>query len=132
MKEKTVKLYQFNEIQDENLIKKILNNYSNINIDYEDWYHYTLEHYTEELEKIGLHSVKIEFSGFFSQGDGACFTGRYNMPSILKRVPSDIPSVDSLRVLLEKIGKNHEFYFNIIKNKYCNTVEKVLLKGWPN
>jgi len=34
----------------------------------------SLDYHKEELEKFGYNNVKILFSGFSSQGDGACFT----------------------------------------------------------
>jgi len=116
MKTKQVTLYNIGELKENfpEVYKKTIDRYNDINTDF-DWYEFTIQDYTDQLEKIGFHSVKIEFSGFSSQGDGACFTGGYNMPSILKRKQAEIPCIENLRILLEKIGINHEFFFNIVK-----------------
>lgn len=56
--------------------KKIIENYRDINVDH-DWYEYTIEDMTKILELLGFNDVKIEFSGFWSQGDGASFTAEF-------------------------------------------------------
>lgn len=38
---------------------------------------FIIDDYREILECIGFSDVKIYYSGFYSQGDGACFTGSY-------------------------------------------------------
>lgn len=38
---------------------------------------FIIDDYREILECIGFSDVKIYYSGFYSQGDGACFTGLY-------------------------------------------------------
>lgn len=41
-----------------------------------DWWEDIIDEFTSELESIGMDRVKCDFSGFYSQGDGASFTGR--------------------------------------------------------
>lgn len=41
-----------------------------------DWYESIIEEFQEDMEKIGMRDVEAEFSGFYSQGDGASFTGK--------------------------------------------------------
>jgi hypothetical protein len=43
-------------------------------LDYE-WESPIIEGFREEMEKCGIRDVKCMFSGFYSQGDGASFTG---------------------------------------------------------
>ena len=45
---------------------------------YEEWYELALENFKGQLETIGFSEVQINFSGFWSQGDGACFHGKYS------------------------------------------------------
>ena len=52
---------------------------------YEEWYELTLENFKGQLETLGFAEVQINFSGFWSQGDGACFHGKY----------SAVPTLDS-------------------------------------
>lgn len=99
--------------EDESVYRKILEKMSDINTDY-DWYEYTISYYTKELEKIGFRDIKIGFSGFCSQGDGANFTG--NWCSVTRKMEnSDIPCIQAIKILLEKIGKNHDWNFSIKK-----------------
>jgi hypothetical protein len=83
MKTKTikVKLYTFDELSDK---EKVLNEYRDINVDYDGWYNFVIENWQEKLEKLGYEDVKIYFSGFYSQGDGACFTAKVNIPKWIK------------------------------------------------
>lgn len=46
--------------------------YFNVEVDWWDWQY---EDFTEQMGAIGITVDKINFSGFYSQGDGACFTG---------------------------------------------------------
>lgn len=43
-----------------------------------EWYQWSLEQYAEEFAAVGVEvdAKDISFSGFWSQGDGASFTGR--------------------------------------------------------
>lgn len=69
---------------------KLLEEYRNVNVEH-DWWDGLFEDFVEQLAEIGItidtHEVKlmngktrqdsnIYFSGFWSQGDGACFEGR--------------------------------------------------------
>lgn len=40
-----------------------------------DWWDSTYEEWTEKLKEKGINIENIYFSGFWLQGDGACFTG---------------------------------------------------------
>ena len=41
---------------------------------YEEWYEDVISQFTKEMEKVGFSDVKVSFSGFGSQVDGARFT----------------------------------------------------------
>jgi hypothetical protein len=68
------KVYKFEELSDEAKQVAIDNN-RDINTDYE-WWNPMFEGFTELLEKQGFYETEIYFSGFYSQGDGACFDGK--------------------------------------------------------
>lgn len=59
----------------------LIQKYQDINVDH-DWWDDVYERFGEELEKVGIATNRgrqgfcIYFSGFHSQGDGACFEGR--------------------------------------------------------
>lgn len=67
----TYNVYKFEEL-DAKTQAKVLDNNRDFNVDHE-WYEFTLEDFREKLESLGFRDAKIYFSGFCSQGDGACF-----------------------------------------------------------
>lgn len=46
-----------------------------INVDDDSWHDIVLEDIEDELKEEGWNHVVVQYSGFFSQGDGASFTG---------------------------------------------------------
>lgn len=46
-------------------------------LDYE-WDEYTISDFKTILELIGYYNIECYFSGFWSQGDGACFSARFS------------------------------------------------------
>jgi hypothetical protein len=122
MEDYTIKIGTIEDWKKENekVYDRILEKMSDINTSYE-WYDFIIDEYTHELEKIGFRDIKIAFSGFYSQGDGANFTG--NWCSITRKMEnSDIPCIQELKILLEKIGKNHDWNFSIKKGygSFCS------------
>lgn len=53
------------------------------------WWESTEEYWVEKLEGLGIYTDtdKMHFSGFRSQGDGACFTGSINLREFLEAHP---------------------------------------------
>lgn len=76
------KLYSFDELPD-NIRKKVLNELRDINVD-QDWYYPIEEGLIEKLNEMGYDDVKISFTGFWSQGDGASFTANVDLEKWLK------------------------------------------------
>ncbi len=84
---------------------------------YEEWYEHTINDFKDSLESLGFAEVQINFSGFWSQGDGACFHGKY---SAVKKLDSyDYKGLETLHgslldskveyALLQHIGNySHE------------------------
>lgn len=70
MKELKIKAYTVNELSQE-AREKVLEKYHDINID-NDWYQPIVEGFDEDMAEWGVEA-KLRFSGFCSQGDGACF-----------------------------------------------------------
>lgn len=69
------KTYSFEELSDEAKQNAIENNREIASEGY-DWWDPIIEGAVEDLEAIGMKDVDIEFNGFYSQGDGASFTGK--------------------------------------------------------
>jgi hypothetical protein len=56
------------------LKQELLERYHDINVDY-DWWDSTYEDFMVDMSTKGINVDKMYFSGFWSQGDGACFEG---------------------------------------------------------
>lgn len=63
---------------DEDIQEKILEKHWDINVDYEEWWDFIYDDATEIGKLMGIDISRIYFTGFHSQGDGACFEGRYS------------------------------------------------------
>lgn len=77
MKTKTINLYTFNELSDsakERARDWWRKAFSGDNF----WAEYTEEEARQQANFMGFNVEKILWSGFASQGDGACFIGRWN------------------------------------------------------
>jgi len=75
-------MYQSNE-ELKQLKAELIEKYRSINVDY-DWWDCVYEDTKIEMETKGISVYDINFSGFYSQGDGACFIGRIDMVQFLK------------------------------------------------
>lgn len=71
MKTVQTKIYQINELSEEAREVAMSDWLDNGEIDLD----YLLEDFKSELANYGFTSVEIQYSGFWSQGDGASFTG---------------------------------------------------------
>jgi hypothetical protein len=85
------KLYRFDELSDE--IKEKLKDRHIIHME-DNWYDYTIEYCTDVLKILGMDIDSISFSGFWSQGDGANWTGTYgyrknNLKELIKKYPHE-------------------------------------------
>ena len=69
------KSYTFDELSPE-AKKHAIDSNRDYNIDSYDWWEPIIEGFAEEMEAIGMTDIDCQFSGFYSQGDGASFTGK--------------------------------------------------------
>ena len=74
--EKTFSIYELDDAARE----RALADHYDWNIGYDDWYEFVYEDAKRIGEILGFDLRKIYFSGFWSQGDGACFVGRTMFP----------------------------------------------------
>lgn len=65
--------YSFGELSPE-AQRNALENNRDINVDYDDWDEGVIEEFKGEMGEIGVDDIKVEYSGFYSQGDGATFS----------------------------------------------------------
>lgn len=94
MRNITTTVYKFSELSDE-AKEKAIANLSSINVDYDSWSEGVIEDATTIGKIIGIDIDKIYFSGFSSQGDGACFSGSYSyeknsVKAIKEHAPCDM------------------------------------------
>jgi hypothetical protein len=91
-------LYTIDELKENfpEVYKKAIEKNADINVDYA-WYDCIEYDYTEQLEKIGFYDLKIQFSGFYSQGDGASFSGKWYKNNV------DLSKVDIEELYSDKI-----------------------------
>ena len=88
MRTMEVKVYSFEELSEKSKATVIEKN-RDINVDYEDWAECLLDEWKAKLARIGFHEAEISYSGFSSQGDGACFDARhYDIPELAAAVYS--------------------------------------------
>lgn len=70
--------------------QKLIEKHWDINI-YDDWCEFTIDDFKTQMRSIGIEVDKAYFSGFSSQGDGACFEGSVvNWPLFLKAHGYDV------------------------------------------
>ena len=69
------KSYTFDELSPE-AKKHAIDSNRDYHIDSHNWWDPIIEGFTEEIEAIGMTDIHCAFSGFYSQGDGASFTGK--------------------------------------------------------
>lgn len=57
------------------LNQEVLEKYRYINVEDVEWWEHIFSDFEEDMSKHGVRVDQIYFSGFWSQGDGACFEG---------------------------------------------------------
>jgi len=96
------KVYKFNELNDEAKEKAIMDLHD-INTDF-DWWCFVFDDAIEIGKIIGIDIDKIYFSGFYSQGDGACFDGSYEYKKgALKNIRQHAPKDNDLHEIAESL-----------------------------
>lgn len=71
----------------------LMEKYRYINVEYDRWYEGVYFDFTQDmLDNYGIDVTEMHFSGFCSQGDGACFEGRVrDWDVFLKKLGYDSP-----------------------------------------
>lgn len=70
-----------------------------------EWYGGVFQRYIEDMLQDGFDIDEIYFSGFWSQGDGACFTGRVIDPALFLYAMNGKDGLPWTRKLLEAGGE---------------------------
>jgi arginyl-tRNA synthetase len=94
---------------------EILDKYRDWNV-YEDWHDYVYEDFKRDMDAIGIEVDKMYFSGFSSQGDGACFEGRVgDWPKFLESAGYTCPALIGLAAEswgLSVVHRGHYYHEN--------------------
>ena len=122
MKTITTNLYKFSELSkevQEKLLEK--NRYYETQLD--DWHDPITEGFTEDMAEAGFAEIETQFSGFYSQGDGACFMGRVTDLRLFmenfENLPQEVRDFDgAMEIAIIKRGTT-------FASRYChsNTIE---------
>lgn len=78
------KTFTFQELKKE-AREKALEELGQINVDYDGWSDWIIKDWTRRLDKLGYRNSEIYFSGFYSQGDGACFVAKVDILAWIKQ-----------------------------------------------
>lgn len=94
-----------------------------INVD-DGWWATTYgEIIQNDLKPNGFFDIEISFSGFWSQGDGASFTGRFDSSVYLEKLISENPTHHFRRLLqLIKAGLLDDYVATIKRDRWNNYV----------
>lgn len=71
---------------------------------YDEWWDSAYEDFKRIAGCMGIDVDEVHFSGFWSQGDGACFTGTWGMPtegSIVKNIRAYCQDEELIRIARE-------------------------------
>lgn len=107
-------LYKFDELSTESKERAITSFQEDEDYLAYEWDEDTINDFTTILELIGYYDIACCFSGFNSQGDGACFSARfYRNKRCLEKVKSYCPKEQEILDIVEQIQSEiplHEEY----------------------
>ena len=107
-------LYKFDELSTQAKKRAIISFQEDDSYLYYDWYQDTINDFETILELIGYYNITCYFSGFYSQGDGACFSARFSREKrCLQKVKSYCPKEEKILDIVEQIQSEiplHEEY----------------------
>ena len=110
----------FNELSPDRQ-KKEIENYRDINVNFHDWYDFIFEYFQEMLTILGFKDIKILYSGFWSQGDGACFEACFEVPENFKQWENRLKSLKDYAPCDEKL---HDAAARLLSKESLNELIK--------
>jgi hypothetical protein len=103
--------------------EEVLDQYRHTNVEHDDWWDCTYDDFTKRMHTTyGVEVEDIQFSNFWSQGNGASFTGYVSdLQKFLSFFPSDYPMI---HMMWEDGGEVHLRLTRGLDRRYCheNTV----------
>jgi len=123
MRQETLEVYKFNELASE-VQEKVIEKNRNWNVEYQGWADHLLDDWKCQLEEIGFEDVEIYYSGFWNQGDGACFeTKCFDFEKLVKHLDCKkyrhlLTIVDYLSGAIEK--NSYSNHYSHEKTRYVS------------
>jgi hypothetical protein len=103
--------YSFDELSAE-AQERAIESKRQINVDFDCWHEYTIDDAKECARILGIEVDKIYYSGFWSQGDGACFVGRYAYAKqSTKKIREYAPADTELHRIADELAAIQKRYF---------------------
>jgi hypothetical protein len=91
----TRSIFKFPELPDD-VKARALDGLRDINVDHSDWYESEFDWFKDCAKALGIEIENIYFTGFWSQGDGAQFTGSYSYRKGWRKALSEVASDPAL------------------------------------
>ena len=128
---KVYKVYSFSELSDS--AKQQALNDNSLNLD-NFWQECAIDDVKKIAALMGIDIKEVYFSGFFSQGDGACFIGDYeykkgSVKSVMEYAPQDTDLHDIVQTLASIQKRNfYQLYGSVSHSghyyhEYCTDIE---------
>jgi hypothetical protein len=107
----TRSIFKFSELPDD-VKERALDNFRTINFSDSDWYESEFDWFKDCAKALGIEIENIYFTGFWSQGDGAQFTGTYTYRKGWRKALSEVTSDPALISIGEalKAVQRRNFY----------------------
>lgn len=104
---------------------EILDKHRHFNTDHLDWWDSVYDDFKADMDAIGIEVDEMYFSGFSSQGDGACFEGRvYSWGDFLKSMGYEDPALIGLAeaAWLLRVSRRGHYYHENCTSFYSDMV----------
>lgn len=87
--------------------QEILDKYRDINVDFGDWSDSVIENFKERVLEYGVDCERVYYTGFYSQGDGACFNGQVvDLDKFMKAMGASWDDYPRTLDVLKKLGED--------------------------
>lgn len=133
MRIQETELYHFDELS-EDAQQKAIDNNRNWNTEGLDWWDAVYDDAKQIAEILGIEIDNIYFSGFSSQGDGACFVGRYRYtPQCRQKIREYAPQDTNLHKIADGLASLQRKWFYRLEatvthqghysHEYCTNID---------
>jgi hypothetical protein len=122
MKEIITKVYELDELNDK-AKEKARDWFKSTISDDTFWYECVIDDAKNLASLMGINISKIYFSGFSSQGDGACFIGNFDSKEVKQgAVKQEAPNDEELNRIASEFERLAKVFPNLTFNTKHNTV----------